>query len=143
MRDATFLDRLTARRTAQQLRAGRPAVAAPARLTVAAPAARPATVPITAAALGPAPAAQVAAAVATAVAAERDRIRGILEAPEAKGREQSAASMAYSTDFSPTQARQILATLLADADVEVDAAVKQILQHARGPRRGTQAKTRP
>ncbi len=135
MRDVTSMDRFTARRTAQQLRAGRPAVTAPTRAAVAAPAARPASAPMAAvAAISAGPATQIAAVVATAVAAERDRIRGILEAPEARGREESAAAMAYGGGFTVAQARNVLSTLRTDEDVQFDAFVQQVERSAAAKR---------
>lgn len=77
---------------------------------------------------------KIAAAVTTAVAAERDRIRGILEAPEAKGREESAAATAFGGGFTVAQARNVLSTLRTDEDAQFDAFVQQVERSAAAKR---------
>lgn len=58
----------------------------------------------------------IAAAVATAVAAERVRVRTILEAPEASGREDTAKELAFQTGLEAVEARRLLAGMQPDVD---------------------------
>ena len=103
------------------------------------PLAAPSTTRPTRAAQQPAPMARapgidVTAAIAEAVRKDRARIRSILDAPEAVGRERSARLLALSSDDDVASVRRLLGTLQLEAeatDAEVDQAVKQIVAFAR------------
>lgn len=73
------------------------------------------------------------ATIVIALRKDRERIRGILEAPEANGREKEAWGLAFESSTDVAKARSILGSLRIDTEAdEIDAVARRIAGRVSG-----------